>query len=107
MIEEKKKAFCWAHNLAKKLGKLPKFQLAGNLDDFVQEFEVTFALFQDVKGYTLLACYDQNKAGFYFWEVIDFSSAKARNPELVDLLLRNGQYLYFILTGDRKIQVVK
>ena len=89
----------WARNLANQVS-LEKVNLL--LETFVNEFEVYPALFHDEESNQTLCCaYDLKRKTLTFWQIMNFTELVAKHQDLVNLYLRNGEYLYQKIQGAK------
>lgn len=92
-------------------GKLPKYILAGNLDNFNQEFGCFLAIFVDPdekpENFPILTYYNEKKGKISFWQIVDLAKAKSLYPELINLFIRNGRYLYTKFTKGKDLKIIE
>lgn len=102
-------AFVWAQGLAKKAKYLAEVEIS--LATLVQRLDKQVSLFHDEETNVTYRVVVVRKYGFsevYISLVTNYDEMLKDYPEIVDLLLRNGEYLYTHLTkgkGDKIVDI--
>lgn len=99
------KIFEWAKNYSSDLPSIKKKNIQGK--DYVERIGSHISLYRsDTTNETLMCVYDEVKFITYWWDITNYEELRAHSPEIVDLLLRNGEYLCNRFNKGKGLKVV-
>ena len=101
--------FDWAKELASKLPEIEVINIRPNCSLYVQELDRHISMYHNdgtSETFLVTVCGESRLKTVYVQRVNNFDEVKKVAPWLVDLWLRNGEYLYTRLTTGTSLKVV-
>lgn len=99
-------AYQWALELAEHCTKPMEDKTLKDLDKMVFRYDNHLGLFKGPGSDAILRIYWPEKDRVVYYRVINYEQLSEEQPDMVNLLLRNGEYAYLKDTDARKLWLV-